>query len=140
MEIRIDLVFSYWVYIWYIIYILKLIKYSPKFAILMGLIDNIILLYLMLIYGTSKYSIFVFIFINMFIKVVPLYNLRNENIILTDVYFTIFLFIVFIFWLYINKKTLVVNMKLIYYSIIYEKEQTPFFYFLHQIKKYIKNM
>ena len=44
----------------------------------MCLFHNIIMLILMLLYGTSSRTIFYFIVINTFIKVVPLYYLRNE--------------------------------------------------------------
>ena len=41
--LRVDLVFSYWVYFWYVLYALKITNYSPKFPIILGLIDNIII-------------------------------------------------------------------------------------------------
>jgi len=107
--LRGDLVFSYWIYFWYILYSVKITTYSPKFPLILGLIDNIIMLFLMLVYGTSSRTIFYFIIINTFIKVVPLYYLRSEVVKIKDIYFTIFLFIIFIFWLHlINKAYLVI--------------------------------
>ena len=94
--LRADLVFSYWIYAWYILYAVKITKYSPKFPLILGLIDNIIMLILMLIYGTSKRTIFYFIIINSLIKVVPLYYLRNESVKMKDIGFTILLFVIFI--------------------------------------------
>jgi len=41
VALRIDLVFSYWVYFWYILYAFKITNYSPKFPLILGLIDNI---------------------------------------------------------------------------------------------------
>ena len=93
--LRADLVFSYWIYFWYILYAFNFTKYSPKFPLILGLIDNIIMFGLMLKYGTSRRTIFYFIIINTFIKLVPLYYLRNESIKLNDIYFTIGLFFVF---------------------------------------------
>ena len=40
MEIFIN--FSDWIIIWFILYEFKIIKYNPKFAVLFGIIDNII--------------------------------------------------------------------------------------------------
>ena len=110
--LRPDLVFSYWTYIWYLFYAFKLTKYSPKFPLILGLIDNIIMFILMLLYGTSRRTIIYFLIINTLIKVIPLYYLRNETIKMTDIYFTVCLFLVFIIWLYLNKQSLIGNLKL----------------------------
>lgn len=137
---RADLVFSYWVYIWYIIYAFKLISYSPKFPLIVGLIDNIIMLILMTIYNTSKKTIFYFIIINVFIKVLPLYYLLNEQIFMKDILFTCILFTLFMIWILINKQNLVGNMKLIYESLLYEKNKTPFMAFIHKFERNIKQL
>jgi hypothetical protein len=47
--LRADLVFSYWIYLWYILYAFKITNFSPKFPLILGLIDNIIMLLLMLV-------------------------------------------------------------------------------------------
>jgi len=138
--LRADLVFSYWIYFWYILYALKIITYSPKFPLILGLIDNIIMLFLMLVYGTSKRTIFYFIIINTLIKVVPLYYLRNEVIKMKDIYFTIFLFIIFIFWLHLNKQSLFGNIKLIHDSLLFGQDKTPFMALINKIKKNFKNL
>ena len=137
-SLRFDLVFSYWIYLWYILYALHATSYSPKFPLLLGLFDNIIMFILMIIYGTSSITIFFFIIINTFIKVVPLYYLRNEKIRIKDIYFTICLFALFIMWLYINKQSLTGNAKLIYNSLLYGKSQTPFMNVLKQIQNNYK--
>jgi hypothetical protein len=138
--LRFDLVFSYWIYFWYILYAFKLTNYSPKFPLLLGLIDNIIMLFLMLMYGTSGRNIFYFVIINTLIKVVPLYYLRNELIKMKDIYFTIFIFLIFIIWLHINKQSLIGNIKLIHDSLLYGKDETPFMAFLKKFKKNFKEM
>jgi len=138
--LRTDLVFSYWIYLWYIFYNFNIISFSPKFPLLIGLIDNIIMLFLMLIYGTSKETIFYFILINTFIKIVPLYYLRHEPIKRKDIYFTIGLFIIFIFWLHINRQSLYGNIKIVYDSLLYGENKTPFMAILNNIKKNFKNL
>jgi hypothetical protein len=140
--LRMDFVFSYWIYIWYLLYIFTPlnIQYSPKFVLILGLFDNIIMLIIMLLYGTDKKTIFYFIIINIIIKVVPLYYLRNEKIRLIDIYFTFLLFIVFILWLHINKQSLTGNIKLIYDSLVYGKDKTPFMAILKKLKNNYKNL
>jgi hypothetical protein len=138
--LRADLVFSYWIYFWYILYAFKLTKYSPKFPLILGLIDNIGMLVLMLLYGTSKRTIFYFIIINTLIKVVPLYYLRNEPLKMKDIMFTIFLFIIFIMWLHFNKQSLYGNAKLIHNSLLFGQDKTPFMAFINQLKTNFKNL
>lgn len=139
-EIRIDLVFSYWVYLWYLLYILKLIKYNPKFAIGIGIIDNLIMLCLMLYFGTKIQSIITFIIINTIIKIIPYYTLKNIPLKIRDILFTLFLFILFIVWLHINKQSLKGNLKVIYNSLIYDKNKTPLMNLLQKIKKNYINL
>jgi len=138
--LRADLVFSYWIYVWYLLYLFKIIKYSPKFPLILGLIDNIIMLILMLLYGTSRRTIFYFIVINTLIKVVPLYYLRNESIKLNDIYFTCGLFLLFVIWLHFNKESLFGNIKLIHDSLLYGKDKTPFMSFINNLKKNFKGL
>ena len=138
--LRTDLVFSYWIYLWFILYELKLISYSPKFPLIIGIIDNLIMLVVMILYGTSIRTIFYFIMINTLIKVVPLYYLRNESIKLNDIYFTCGLFLLFIFWLHLNEESLVGNIKLIHNSLLYGKDKTPFMALLKKIKSNYKTI
>lgn len=138
--LRADLVFSYWIYFWYILYAFNITKYSPKVPLILGLIDNIFMLLLMLLYGTSQRTIFYFIIINTLIKVVPLYYLRNELIKMKDIYFTIFLFLIFVLWLHINKQSLIGNLKLIHDSLLYGQDKTPFMALLNKFKINFKNL
>jgi hypothetical protein len=140
VALRADLVFSYWIYMWFILYEIQIIDYSPKFPLILGIIHNLIMLIFMLLYGTSIRTIFYFIVINTIIKVVPLYYLRNEAIKLNDIYFTCGLFLLFIFWLHLNEQSLVGNIKLIHDSLLYGKEQTPFMALLNKIKSNYKTI
>lgn len=139
-SLRVDLIFSYWIYLWYILYILKIISYSPKFPLILGLIDNIIMLFLMLIYGTSLSTIIYFVIINTLIKILPLYYLKNEVIKTRDIYFTVFLFIIFVLWIHINKESLFGNIKLIHDSLLFEQNKTPFMAFINNFKTNFKNL
>ena len=137
--LRADLVFSYWIYLWYVLYAFKMIKFSPKFALTLGLIDNIIMLVLMFVYGTSTETIFYFIVVNTLIKIVPLYYLRNEDFVRKDIYFTCFLFFIFSGWLHLNNQSLFGNVKLIHDSLIHGLNNTPFMSLLYKIKNNFKN-
>ena len=138
--LRIDLVFSYWIYIWFILYIFKYTIYSPKFALTLGLLDNIVLLFLMFTWGTSVKTIIWFIIINTLIKVVPFYYLRTEPYKMKDVYFTAGLLLIYIIWLHINNQSLVGNIKMIHDSLLYGKNETPFMNLLSKIENNFKTL
>jgi len=98
---NIDSIFSYWIFAWYLLYEFKFINYSPKLALIIGLISNIILLLLMIYYNNSILNILLFCIVQLFIKVIPLWRLRNNNI--YDYKSLITLFIIYMVWLFINK-------------------------------------
>ena len=127
------MVFSYWVVLWFILYYFNLTSFSPKFAITVGILENIILFIFMVIWGTSLRTIIWFVIINTIIKILPFYYLRNESYNLKDIYATIALFVLFIVWLHINKQSLVGNAKL-----IYGNNNTPVMNLLHKIENNFK--
>ena len=137
--LRFDLIFSYWIFIWILIFRLKWTIFSPKFAIIVGLIINSFMLIFMFLYGTIMESIVYFIIINIFIKVIPLYYLRNKSITWKDIYVTFILFIIYIIWLHFNKESLSGNLKLIYDSLINNKNNTPFLSLINKFKTNWKN-
>jgi hypothetical protein len=137
---RPDLVFSYWIYFWFILYAFKFTSFSPKFPLIIGLIDNFVMLILMLSYGTSRETIFYFIIINIIIKIFPLYYLRSESIKIKDIYFTAVLFLVFILWLHLNEQSLMGNLKLVHDSLLYGQNKTPFLELINKIKINFKNL
>jgi len=118
---RLDYVFSYWIFAWFILYYYKIVKYSPLLILIIASIENIFLfiyhLFIYLFIDNSKYNLFklfAFIFINFFIKILPLYYLiKIENNIKTieeliklikkdDILIGLYLFLIYLIWLYIN--------------------------------------
>lgn len=139
MFLRIDLVFSYWILFWYILYIFRYTQYNPKFAIGLGIFENFIMLLLMFYFNTELTSIFRFIIINIFIKVIPYYSLINTSIYLKDIIASIFIFILYSVWLFINGKTLIELQRKIFVSLVRNKNETPIMWFFDKIEKYFKN-
>jgi hypothetical protein len=101
-EIRPDFVFSYWIFAWYILYELKITTFSPKYPIILGLIENIIMFILMIHFGSKIKTLILFIIINICIKVIPLYTLRKETFQIKNIYFLLVLFSIYILWLNIH--------------------------------------
>lgn len=100
---RFDLLFSYWIFAWYLLYIFKIVEASPKLALILGIIENLALLYSMIfIQSQSLKTIILFIIINTCFKVIPLYTLSNEKInIKKDVKNTAIVFTLYIIWLFV---------------------------------------
>lgn len=139
MALRIDLVFSYWMFFWYILYSLKITMYSPKFIIGLGIIENFIMLLFMFYYKTKPITIIYFLVINFFIKIIPFYMMLNERIKISDIYATVVLFIIYSIWVYMNGETVIEYHNKIFESLIYNKNETPFINFINHIQKYFQN-
>jgi len=138
--IRFDLVFSYWILLWFILYAFKFINYSPKFALILGLIENSVLLILLILYGKDLQTTIFYIVVQVIIKALPIYYLRNKPIRFKDIYFTAGIFLVFLIWLRINNQSLVENQKIIYDSLLHGKNTTPLIALFVKFQKNLKKL
>ncbi len=131
---RLDLVFSYWIFAWYLLYKARLLTYNPKFILGVGIIENSILLLFMIRFGSNIRTIFWFVFINTCIKVLPLYTLFDERIRARDIWFSGFVFSMYAFWIYLNQQSLVGNYKFVVDSLINNRDETPFLKFMKKFR------
>ena len=128
--IRIDFIFTYWILLWYFLYVFKIVNYSPKIAFILGIIHNSILL-LFLLYEKAflkigKYqTILLFIFIIFIIKVIPLFTIRKDKLKLKDLLGLCYLFLLYNIWLFIQKQNVVEIQKKIFHTILYNTKETP---------------
>ena len=95
-----DLIFSFWIFTWFIIYYLGFKKFNPLFALLIGLFVNLIIL-IGFLYFKNYYKAFLFVIVNTFIKIIPIYLLRKTKITKYDIYFTISLYIIYLIYIYL---------------------------------------
>lgn len=106
--IRLDLIFSYWIFIWFILYILKLIKFNPKFAIIIAVLEYYLTSFVLYYLGSPLNKLVKYILINSAIKVVPLYFVWNTKMNMpTDAYITFGLFLVYLVWLQLNSTNII---------------------------------
>ena len=78
---RIDFIFSYWIFAWYLLYIFKIVDaYNPKFAIIAGLIENLCILLMMIYYNTKIKLVILFVIMMIILKIIPIYTIWNKNI------------------------------------------------------------
>lgn len=100
--IRFDYVFSYWVFLWYVTFMLKLIPFNPiVFLIIAGIVNTGQLLSGNV--GNPKS----FIIINFFIKVIPIYTLLNIPIKNDDIIAGFIYLALYIIWMTLNKQSVI---------------------------------
>jgi len=103
---RIDYIFSYWIFFWYLLYLTNFVKYNPKFVILCGLFENLFIMLLMIYYKTKKRLLFLFFIMFVLLKVIPLLSIWTTKVKVNDIKFTFILFAIYVCWTFFNKKTL----------------------------------
>ena len=102
-----DLIFSYWIFVWYILYVLRIVFINPKFALICGLIVNLtILLFLIQTKPRFFFSFFVVLFIS---KLIPLFTIWRTKIRKGDVYATLCLFGLYLIWVLVLNKVDLTN-------------------------------
>jgi len=130
---RFDFVFSYWIFAWFILYELKITQYNPKIALIIGLLINVIELSTMIYYKNSFSNIFLFSIINFMLKVVPIWILRKTEYKIIDIYADIGLFIIYLFWLFINNINIRRESTNIVDKIKHNKPVGPLMYYINKI-------
>lgn len=101
---RYDLVFSYWIFAWYLLYMGGATTYNPKIALIVGVIHNSIMLLTMIYYKNDWIHILSFCFINLCIKVIPLWTVRNDAYRWKDFYALVVYYMIHLVWLYVNNQ------------------------------------
>lgn len=104
-NIRPDYLFSYWVFAWYILYMVGLVQPNPKFAIIIALLENLLMLAVMVYVKVNVKKIIYFSIIILLAKIIPLWTLQNSAIKSRDIYATVGLFLMYIGWIVWDDKT-----------------------------------
>ena len=131
---RFDFVFSYWIFVWYVLYEYKIVRYNPKIALFLALFHNLLRLTTMIYFNNSIIYILLFILIQLCIKVYPLWTLRNVSSSPHDIYAMIGLFVLYNLWLWLNNENIFHLHKAAYHSIKNNTISTPIIYL---VDKYV---
>jgi len=100
-------IFSYWIFVWFILYIIGLIKYNPLIFLILGIIATTFQTIYLFIKKTSKYNLQKFIIINIILKCIPiLIIILNYSIVfkLSDFIFGIYILISYLIIIFLLKK------------------------------------
>ena len=130
---RYDFVFSYWIFAWYVLYALGVTTFIPKIALIVGIIHNTGLLLSMFYYKNDWIHIATFCFINLCIKVIPLWTVRNEPYRWKDFYALVVYFMMHLVWLFINGQ-----MNGIDKALDQVKKNLPIGPFMQLVDKYVR--
>ena len=127
--------FSYWIFLWFIVYYLGYFKeYNPKLALMVAMAFEIFLIILMFFNGVSIRYILIFLSIQGFIKLIPLYILRNKPIdLIPDLKSTSIVFFIYLGWLYWNKIDVFDYNKTAFSNFTHGNTNSPFMHLLDKM-------
>jgi len=101
--LRPDFIFSYWIFVWYLLFIFGIVKQNPLYILCFALLVNCIDILIKIMLNYPVKVIISFLIINFLIKVIPILHLLSIN---DDKKFDILslfhVFFVYIIWLSIN--------------------------------------
>jgi hypothetical protein len=120
--ISLGLIFSNWIFVWFILYVLRVIPFNPTVAFVISIFMILFEIIMLLSYGTNQYNITKFIIINVLLKFIPLlimWYISDLHISLKDFNFGLSLFIFYLVYLYLNDET---------FTSIYIKLLRPYIY------------
>ena len=132
--IRPDFILSYWIFAWYILYMITLVKANPKLMLILAIIENIFTLWYIYGYATIENLIY-FILVFILTKIIPLATIWNTRIIKRDILVSLCVVIAYILWIYLNNAQ--INITTVQ-SLRENRNETPGIYLFHKIKNVFK--
>jgi len=120
--------FSFWIFLWFFLYYFGYFtEYNPKLALTVGMAFEIFLIILMVFNGVSIRYVLIFFLLQIFIKVIPLYILRNKPIdLIPDLKSTIIVFFIYFAFLYWNDVNVIDFNKKAFYNFAHGVPNSPF--------------
>lgn len=114
--------FSYWLFIWFILYYFKYVKSSPLLILIIAYIFTLGIIFYLIENKISKYNLIKNIIINGIIKLIPILLIIKIPIIITqdDINTTIYLLLIYILIMLFTKTN-------------------PYIYYKNSINSYLNN-
>ena len=128
--IRPDFILSYWIFVWYILYMIKLVKANPKFMFIIGVIENIFTMWYIYGYATTENFIY-FIVVFLLTKVIPLATIWNTRITRSDVVVSLGVVVAYSLWIVLHRNQITLSTV---NSLRENRNETPGIYLFHKIK------
>ena len=89
-------IFSYWIFIWFLLYYFKFTKYNPLLTLIVGYIITVGELIYLISQKTNKYNLIKFTVINIIIKVIPILLIYNHKITFKEFVINFYIFFIYI--------------------------------------------
>lgn len=130
-------IFSYWLFLWSVLYILNIVNFNPLPLLIPAIFINLVELFVMFYYKNSTFHIIIFIILLIVMKLIPYLLIRNNKVTHNDIIFSISIYGTYLFWLYINGESIVKLLKNYTIEIKKNKPLGPITSFLEKtIKSY----
>lgn len=128
MKITFDILFSNWIFIWFLLFCIGLIKYNPFFVfVIVFCICNSWIFYAYYTNKLNNYNLYKILILNFLFKIMPIVILiltKNNNIRNKDLIFTIILVLIYLVYLHIKNLDVVDVYNIVLEGIINDNEQT----------------
>ena len=99
---RPDYFFTYWILIWFVLYVMKIVPYNPKYLFFVGAGLGVLQLGVMLFFKESARYLLAFVLSVMLTKGIPIYYLRDDKTTPVDIYVMLSVVALFFCWLIYN--------------------------------------
>ena len=99
-NITFDQLFSTWIFIWFVFYYFKLVPYSPKFWLFFITVYAIASIFYMIHLKLIPTYILMITVLAIISKILPIYLVKNDKMIIKDILFGFLLGIIYLLWLY----------------------------------------
>ena len=123
--IRIDYYFTFWLVIWFLLYYFKIIKINPKLIIQYAIIVNALIICAMIYNKIPLLNIISAFVVIILTKIIPYYLIKDKEINDKDIYYSLMVFILYLFYVQIMSGNLISKFNEIYYENLILGKKTP---------------
>lgn len=112
--IRLDYVFSYWIFFWYLMYVIGAVSISPKLVLCFAMLFNAISFSTLIHRRVKTYKIIKFFAMNAIIKYLPLFSLLHDRITLDQFIATALFFVAYLIYVRVGNGSIYDTYKSLY--------------------------
>jgi hypothetical protein len=151
MNITWDLLFSYWLFYWFLIYYIVIHfpsngtlyhffkkTVNPIIGLIIASIENVFTLMVLIYKNNSFVSTTKYFFAIILFKLVPIYMLKQYTV---DIFYSfisfLLLFLIYCIYVKMNNQNVVSIYKTTFESILSNRNDTPFFKIMSKISSYV---
>ena len=96
--------FSYWIFLWFLLYYYGIVHSNPKWLLIAALVQNSIAILMFIKYKYNLNFILVFSLITVLVKVIPLVLIKDTKVHTTDILYYLIVFGAYCLWMYLNNE------------------------------------